>query len=102
LAPGDVWGLAPAGCTTEDVEVERDVVGEVLGRQVDTIVQPGQLVGDTGAVGGVLGVAGLLAVAADDVRAAGRLAVATSIDRDGMAGCVVLRLSGPPQQARGE
>lgn len=102
LSPTEVWGLARSGGTPEESEVERDVAGEVLGRQVDTVVRPNELVGDTGAASGVLGVAGLLAAAARDERARGRLAVTTSVDPEGMAGVVVLRLTGSPQQARGE
>jgi 3-oxoacyl-[acyl-carrier-protein] synthase II len=95
----EVWGLALSSADSELSEVEDDAMGEVLG-QVGTVLRPGRLVGDTGAVGGAFGLAALLAHAETDVEARGRLAVATSVDRDGTAGAVVLRLVG--SQARGE
>lgn len=104
---GDVWGLALSTGDPELSELEREATVEVLGQQVDVVVNPGELVGDTGAAGGILGVAALLAAAEADGRARGRLAVTTSVDRDGMVGCVVVRLiggSGPGslRRARGE
>jgi 3-oxoacyl-[acyl-carrier-protein] synthase II len=97
-ASDDVWGLAVAGGTPAESEVEHETAGEVLGQRIGTVVRPGQLVGDTGAASGVLGLAALLAMAEEDPSARGRLAVATSVDRDGMAGCVVLRLAGSHRQ----
>jgi 3-oxoacyl-[acyl-carrier-protein] synthase II len=90
VAPGAVWGLAVSGVDT----VESEAVREVLGTQVDRTVVPARLVGDTGAASGVFGLVGLLALAerADGVR--GRVAVATAVERDGMVGCVVVRLLG--------
>jgi 3-oxoacyl-[acyl-carrier-protein] synthase II len=99
--PSDVWGFASGGGAPEVSEVEHEAAVEVLGQRVGTVVRPGELVGDTGAVSGVLGVAALLAVAEVDERARGRLAVATSVDRDGMAGCVVLRLSAGTPRSQG-
>ena len=102
LAADEVWGIASTAADPELSEVEREATGEVLGRQVATVVRTGHLVGDTGAAGGVLGVAALLAAAEADPDARGRLAVATSADRDGTAGAVVLRLTGSPHELRGE
>ncbi|MFC4853296.1 beta-ketoacyl synthase N-terminal-like domain-containing protein [Actinophytocola glycyrrhizae] len=102
LAVDEVWGLATTSADPELAGVEREVTGEVLGRRVATVVRPGHLVGDTGAASGVLGVAALLAAAAADVSARDRFAVATSVDRDGTAGAVVLRLTGSPHELRGE
>jgi len=95
----EVWGLALSAAAPELSEVEDEATGEVLGQRVGTVVRPGQLIGDTGAVSGAFGLAALLAHAEADADARGRLAVATSVDRDGTAGCVVLRLVG---SARGE
>jgi 3-oxoacyl-[acyl-carrier-protein] synthase II len=96
----EVWGLALSAAEPELSEVEDDATGEVLGQRVGTVVRPGQLIGDTGAVSGAFGLAALLAEAEVDATARGRLAVVTSVDRDGTAGTVVLRLVG--SQARGE
>jgi 3-oxoacyl-[acyl-carrier-protein] synthase II len=95
----EVWGLALSATEPGLSEVEDDATGGVLG-QVGTVVRPGRLIGDTGAVSGAFGLAALLAHAEVDPVARGRLAVATSVDRDGTAGAVVLRLVG--SQARGE
>lgn len=100
LPAEEVWGLALSSATPELSEVEGDATGEVLG-QVGEIVRPGPLIGDTGAASGAFGLAALLARAEDDRSARGRLAVATSVDSDGTAGAVVLRLVGT-HQARGE
>jgi 3-oxoacyl-[acyl-carrier-protein] synthase II len=100
LPAEEVWGLALSSATPELSEVEGDATGEMLG-QVGEIVRPGPLIGDTGAASGAFGLAALLARAEDDRSARGRLAVATSVDSDGTAGAVVLRLVGT-HQARGE
>jgi 3-oxoacyl-[acyl-carrier-protein] synthase II len=107
FAAADVWGLASSATDPELSEVEHEAAGEVLGQQVGTVVVPGQLIGDTGAASGVFGLAALLGMAEVDASARGRLAVSTSVDRDGMVGCVVIRLtggSGPGSlsQARGD
>lgn len=97
----EVWGLALSSMARELSEVEDDAAGEVLGQQVGTVVRPGQLIGDTGAASGVFGLAALLAHAEVDGSARGRLAVATSVDGDGTAGCVVLRMSGDRRMEQG-
>lgn len=99
LAVDEVWGLALCATDPELSEVEREATGEVLG-QVDRVIHMGHLTGDTGAASGVLGIAALLAAAGPGAR--GRLAVATSVDRDGTVGAVVLRLTGSPHELRGE
>ncbi|GAB3436742.1 beta-ketoacyl synthase N-terminal-like domain-containing protein [Actinophytocola sediminis] len=92
VAPSEVWGLAVSGMDS----VESEAVHEVLGMQVDQVVAPGRLVGDTGAVSGVFGLTALLALAERAGAARGRVAVATAVERDGMVGCVVVRLHGGP------
>jgi 3-oxoacyl-[acyl-carrier-protein] synthase II len=100
LAADEVWGVASSAGDPELSEVELEATVEVLGLRPATVLRPGHLVGDTGAASGLLGVTALLATA--DASAAGRLAVVTSVDRDGMAGAVVLRLTGSPHELRGE
>ncbi len=91
-AVDEVWGVATSAADPELSEVELEATGEVLGRR--NVIQPGHLIGDTGAASGVAGVAAVLAAAAADPGAKGRLAVVTSADRDGTAGAIVLRLTG--------
>jgi 3-oxoacyl-[acyl-carrier-protein] synthase II len=55
-----------------------------------------ELVGDTHAASAALGVAAVLAVAATEPRAGGRTALVTAVDRDGTAGCALLRLAAAP------
>lgn len=100
LAVDEVWGVATSATAPELSEVELEATGEVLGRQ--NVIQPGHLIGDTGAASGVVGVAALLAAAEADPGARGRLAVATSADQDGTVGAIVLRLTGTQQEQRGE
>lgn len=102
LAVDEVWGVATSAEDPELSEVELEAAGAVLGQR--NVIQPGHLIGDTGAASGVVGVAALLAAAKATADARGRLAVATSVDRDGTAGAVVLRLTGTQatQQSRGE
>lgn len=94
VAPANVWGLAVSGPDPATVTMEREAVDEAVGVNVGRMVAPGELIGDTGAVTGAFQLAALLGLAegADDVR--GRLALATAVDRDGMVGCVVVRLLG--------
>jgi 3-oxoacyl-[acyl-carrier-protein] synthase II len=95
VAPDEVWGLAVSGVDT----MESDAVAEVLGTRIDRMVAPGRLIGDTGAAGGVFGLTGLFALAERSGGARGRVAVATAVDRDGMVGCVVVRLLGDRETA---
>lgn len=100
LTPDEVWGLAVSGVDT----MESEAVAEVLGTRVDRVVAPGRLVGDTGAATGLFGLAALFALAERDGGSYGRVAVATAVDRDGMVGCVVVRLlggSGSSMRVRG-
>jgi 3-oxoacyl-[acyl-carrier-protein] synthase II len=101
VAPHEVWGMAPSGPDPATMALECDAVSAALGREVERVVVPAELVGDTGAATGAVQLAALLALGGAE---AGRLAVATAVDRDGMVGCVVVRLlggSGNATQVRG-
>jgi 3-oxoacyl-[acyl-carrier-protein] synthase II len=98
VAPHEVWGMAPSGPDSAIAMIEREAVSAALGQEVERVVMPAELVGDTGAATGALQLAALLALAEDaDVR--GRVAVATAVDRDGMVGCIAIRLLGGPEIA---
>jgi 3-oxoacyl-[acyl-carrier-protein] synthase II len=103
IAPHEVWGVALSGPDPATTTMEHEAVTEVLGLEVERVVVPGTLIGDTGAATGAFQLAALLGLAEGaDVR--GRVAVATAVDRDGMVGCVVVRLlggSGTAMQVRG-
>jgi 3-oxoacyl-[acyl-carrier-protein] synthase II len=91
VAPREVWGAALSGPDPATRAMEHEAVGEALGRTVEQVVAPAELIGDTGAATGAFQLAALLALG-EGVR--DRVAVATAVDRDGMVGCVVVRLRG--------
>jgi 3-oxoacyl-[acyl-carrier-protein] synthase II len=100
-APQRIWGVALSGLDPAMRTMERDAVEQVLEREVERVVAPAELIGDTGAATGSFQLAALLALAEGE---RDRLAVATAVDRDGMVGCVVVRLlggSGIATQVRG-
>jgi len=107
VSPHEVWGMAASGPDPATTALERDAVSAALGREVERVVVPAELVGDTGAATGAFQLAALLALGGVDSGAedgTGRLAVATAVERDGMVGCVVVRLlggSGNATQVRG-
>lgn len=90
VEPREVWGVAVSATDPAGYEREREAVGV----RVDRVVSPGQLIGDTGAAGGAFQLAALLGLAEGVEDARGRVVLATSVDRTGMVGCVVLRLTG--------
>lgn len=92
MASAEVAVLATSGVDP----AESEAVDEVLGTRVDRMVAPAGLIGDTGAAAGVFGLAALCALAERSGDVSGRLAVGTAVDRDGMVGCVVVRLLGGP------
>lgn len=101
VAPQDVWGVALGGPDPVTMTMEREAVAEALGLEVERTVAPVELIGDTGAATGAFQLAALLALA-DGER--DRVALATAVDRDGMVGCVMVRLrggSGTATQVRG-
>lgn len=101
VAPRDVWGVALSGPDPATAGLEREAVELVLEREVDRVVVPAELIGDTGAATGAFQLAALLALREGERE---RLAVATAVDRDGMVGCVLVRLpggSGIATQVRG-
>jgi 3-oxoacyl-[acyl-carrier-protein] synthase II len=101
VASRDVWGVALSGPDPATATLEQEAVEQVLGREVERVVVPAKLIGDTGAATGAFQLAALLALREGERE---QLAVATAVDRDGMVGCVVVRLlggSGNATQVRG-
>jgi 3-oxoacyl-[acyl-carrier-protein] synthase II len=90
VEPHEVWGVAVSATDAAGYETERKAAGV----RVDRVISPGQLIGDTGAAGGAFQLAALLALADGREDARGRVGLVTSVDRTGMVGCVVLRLTG--------
>ena len=62
VAPREVWGMAPSGPDPVTTAMERDAVYAALGREVERVVVPAELIGDTGAATGTFQLAALLAL----------------------------------------
>lgn len=91
--PADLWAAAPAGYHDERGGQERAALDRLLGpgrRRLDPV---GELIGDTSAASACFQLAALLAEAERDGASAGRLGLVTTIDREGLAGCALLRLA---------
>ncbi|MFD7237416.1 beta-ketoacyl synthase N-terminal-like domain-containing protein [Streptomyces syringium] len=89
----EVWAASHSEAPGAAGVVEREVLASVVGeRALERVPGVGTL-GDVSAASGAFQIAMLLATADGDAEAAGRLAVATSVDRDGSLSCAVLRLA---------
>ncbi|MFJ2007082.1 beta-ketoacyl synthase N-terminal-like domain-containing protein [Streptomyces chartreusis] len=93
LTPADLWALAPADAPGPYGDWERAALAEVLGGHAPLRLSCTGLLGDTGAASAAFQIAALLASAEDDPAAAGRAALVTTADPDGVVGCAVLRLA---------
>lgn len=91
--PEDVWAASPSEAPGTAGSVEREVLGAVFGSGALRRVPGVDVLGDVSAASGAFQISILLATAATDPEAAGRLAVTTSVDRDGSLYCTVLRLA---------
>ncbi|GAA2311145.1 3-oxoacyl-ACP synthase [Streptomyces violaceusniger] len=93
LTPGEVWAACPSEAPGPAGAVERQVVASVVGEEALAKVPALSTLGDLSAASGAFQIAMMLATAADDRDAAGRIGLATSVDRDGSLCCAVLRLA---------
>ncbi|MFI5983570.1 beta-ketoacyl synthase N-terminal-like domain-containing protein [Streptomyces sp. NPDC051555] len=92
--PRQVWAAVAGDAPGLLGHLEREVLTEVCGNAaLDRVPAVGRI-GDVSAASGSFQIAVLLATAAGDPEAAGRIAVVTSADRDGSLACAVLRLGG--------
>ncbi len=90
--PAEIWAVspsAPAGTLGAQEQAGLRPLFDDTG--VRWVPQP-ELMGDTAAATGAFQVVSVLTVAAEDSRAAGRVAVVTSTDRDGALACALLRI----------
>ncbi|KUM84718.1 MULTISPECIES: beta-ketoacyl synthase N-terminal-like domain-containing protein [Streptomyces] len=93
LSAEDVWALAPAGTPGPYGAQESTALAEVLGAHDPIRLSCTDLLGDTNAASAAFQIATLLASAEGDPAAAGRAALVTTADPDGVVGCAVLRLA---------
>jgi 3-oxoacyl-[acyl-carrier-protein] synthase II len=89
-----VWTVAAATGTGALAEAESAALGRVFGESRPQAVPNGQPWGDAGAATVPFLVAAVLSAAEHSRRAAGRVAVVTAMDRDGVTGAAVLRTGG--------
>ncbi|NGO71890.1 beta-ketoacyl synthase N-terminal-like domain-containing protein [Streptomyces boncukensis] len=90
--PDDVWAALGGGLPGPAGDAEQALLSERFGAAATERLAGHELIGDTAAASGAFQLAAVLAGAAADPAAAGRTAVVTSVDRDGVVACAVLRL----------
>ncbi|ORT59086.1 beta-ketoacyl synthase N-terminal-like domain-containing protein [Streptomyces sp. CB03238] len=73
-------------------EAERAALKDVLGTHRPERIACAELIGDTHAASATFQIAALLAAAEERAGLSGSLGLITSVDRDGVVGCAVLRL----------
>ncbi|WP_035800015.1 beta-ketoacyl synthase N-terminal-like domain-containing protein [Kitasatospora mediocidica] len=92
--PEEFWAAVVSGLPGASGRRGTAELVEIFGAAATGRVAPHELIGDTAAASAVFQVATVLALADQDPLAAGRLAAITSMDRDGVVACAVLRLRG--------
>ncbi|HZN73613.1 MAG TPA: beta-ketoacyl synthase N-terminal-like domain-containing protein [Micromonosporaceae bacterium] len=92
--PDTIWAVAPCGAPGAAGAHERAALDVVLGGRETVQVRPAELIGDTRAAAAAFQITAVLAVAADRPGVAGRLALVTAVDTEGVVGCALLRIRG--------
>lgn len=87
----DVWAVCPSGSRGARGEEERSALASVLGAARPRHLDCAPAVGDTVAASGAFQLAAVLATGTGDTDARDRVAVVTSVDRDGICGCALVR-----------
>ncbi|MER6141255.1 beta-ketoacyl synthase N-terminal-like domain-containing protein [Streptomyces sparsogenes] len=94
VTPDEVWAAAGGGLTGAAGEAERALLTEVFGQPAADRAVCHELIGDTASAQAAFQLAAVLVAASADPASAGRAAVVTSVDREGLVACGVLRLLG--------
>jgi 3-oxoacyl-[acyl-carrier-protein] synthase II len=89
----ELWAVAPAGYHDERGGQERSALDRLRPAGHRVLPPVAELIGDTSAASAAFQLAALLAEAERDPAAAGRLGLVTTIDREGLVGCALLRLA---------
>ncbi|MEU5106523.1 MULTISPECIES: beta-ketoacyl synthase N-terminal-like domain-containing protein [unclassified Streptomyces] len=92
VEPGEVWAAAGGGLTGAAGDAERTLLTELFGQEAAGRLVCHELIGDTASAQAAFQLAAVLVAAAEDPASAGRAAVITSVDREGLVACAVLRL----------
>ncbi|MFG3253804.1 beta-ketoacyl synthase N-terminal-like domain-containing protein [Streptomyces sp. NPDC048172] len=93
----EVWAALGGGLPGAYGAAEQALLTERFGSEATERLAGHELIGDTSGASGAFQLAAALVGAADDPDSAGRTAVVTSVDRDGLVACAVLRLCGGEQ-----
>ncbi len=92
VAAQDVWAVAPCEPFGRAGLYEQEVLDEVFAGASPTVIRHRALIGDTAAAAASFQIAAVLSHAEQDPLASGQVVLITSIDRDGVLGCALLRL----------
>ncbi|MGW3040422.1 beta-ketoacyl synthase N-terminal-like domain-containing protein [Kitasatospora sp. NPDC001159] len=92
VRPEELWAVSTSELPGPLGEQEQAVVEAATAGANPRHLTQAALLGDTVAASAAFQVAGVLVHAEDDPSAAGRIALVTSVDRDGAVGCALIRL----------
>jgi 3-oxoacyl-[acyl-carrier-protein] synthase II len=92
VAPDDVWAVAVSDYPDDRAEAQREGLRRVFGGHEPRLLSVTGLLGDTASASAAFQFAELLSVAEDDPAARGRTALVTSLDREGVVACALVRL----------
>ncbi|MGA5227109.1 MULTISPECIES: beta-ketoacyl synthase N-terminal-like domain-containing protein [Streptomyces] len=92
--PDDVWAVASSGGQTPYEDQETDALHECFSGSDIEWISVADVLGDTGAAGAAFQIAATLSLAGLHPEAEGKVAVITSVDRDGIVACSLLRTGG--------
>jgi 3-oxoacyl-[acyl-carrier-protein] synthase II len=90
----DVWAIAPSGGQTSYEKQESDALHECFPSSDIKWISVTDVLGDTGAASAAFQIAATLSLAGVHPEAEGKVAVITSVDRDGIVACSLLRTGG--------
>lgn len=92
VAPEDVWAVACSDYPDERAGAQEQGLERVLDGEQPRVLCVTGLLGDTASASAAFQFAELLAVAESDPDARGRTALVTSLDREGVVACALIRL----------
>jgi 3-oxoacyl-[acyl-carrier-protein] synthase II len=92
LTPDDIWAVSPSAPAGLAGSHERDALDDVFSCDTPLRIPAPGPIGDTAAATAVFQIAALLSHAERDPQPAGRIALVTAVDRDGVLACALLRL----------
>lgn len=90
--PDRVWAVASSGGPDPFGKGEDAAIADVIGDRAPVRLRSSELVGDTNGASAAFALVAVVAKAAETPQARGHTAVVTSVDRDGVVGCALLRL----------